>query len=193
MSAFLHQRVEDVWQSLALFFRNLSLAQQKYSAYNREILAIYEAASYFRHMVEARHLPILTEHKPLTFAFHQERDKCSQRQFQDPDLISQFTIDILHISGQDNIVTYALSRFEVITAPLTHEALAAAQADDYEWRTLLVNTTTIQLKNPHRWHLNRAVQRHFRWQTESIRPVSPPPSGIQLPAFSQPPRNLGDS
>jgi cleavage and polyadenylation specificity factor subunit 1 len=146
--AVLQQRVEDVCQPLALFSRKLSPAQQKYSAYNREILAIYEAVSYFRHMLEARHFTILTDHKPLTFTLHQERDKCSQRQFNHLDLISQFTIHICHISGQDIIVTDALSMVEVITEPLTNEALSAAQADDDERRTLLLNATTKKILIP---------------------------------------------
>ena len=104
MSAVLQQRVQDVWQPLAFFSRKLSSAQQKYSAYDRERLAIYEAVKHFPHMLETRHFTILTDHKPLTFAFRQKRDKCSPRQFNQLDFISQFTTDIPHISGQDNIV-----------------------------------------------------------------------------------------
>jgi cleavage and polyadenylation specificity factor subunit 1 len=134
MGAVLQQRVQDVWQPLAFFSRKLSPAQQKYSAYNRELLAIYKAVQHFRHMLEARHFTILTDHKPLTFAFHQKRDKCSPRQFNHLDFIAQFTTDIRHISGRDNIVTDTLSRVEVITAPVTHEALATAQANNEELR-----------------------------------------------------------
>ena len=101
---------------------------------------------YFHHMPEARHFTILMDHKPLTFAFHQKRDKCSPRQFNHLDFVSQFTTDICHISGQDNIVASALSRVKVITMPVTHDALAATQADDDELRTLLVNSTMLQLK-----------------------------------------------
>jgi hypothetical protein len=138
MGAVLQQRVQGVWQPLAFFSRKLSPAQQKHSAYDRELLAIYGAVRYFRHMLEARHFSIFTDHKPLTFDFHQKRDKCSPRQFNHIDFISQFTTDIRHISGQDNIVAYALSRVETITAPVTHDALAAAQDDDDELRALLV-------------------------------------------------------
>jgi cleavage and polyadenylation specificity factor subunit 1 len=141
MSAVLHHWVQDVWQPLAFFSRKLSPAQQKYSAYDRELLVIYEAVRYFRHMLEARHFTILTDHKPLTFAFHQKRDKCSPHQFNHLDFISQFTTDICHISSQDNIVADALSRVEVITAPVTHDALAAAHADDDELQTLPIITT----------------------------------------------------
>jgi hypothetical protein len=48
----------------------LSPAQQNYSANDRDLLEIYEV-QYFRHMLEARHFTVLTDHKPLAFAFHQ--------------------------------------------------------------------------------------------------------------------------
>jgi len=79
MGAVLQQRVQDAWQPLAFFSRKLSPAQPNYSAYDTELLEIYEAVRYFRHMLEDRHLTILTDHKQLTFAFHHKRDKCSPR------------------------------------------------------------------------------------------------------------------
>ena len=145
MGAVLQRRVQGGWQPLVFFSRKLSPAQQKYSAYDREILAIYRAVKYFRHVLEARHFTVLTDHKPHTFALHQKRDKCSPRQFNHLDYISQFTTDIRHISGQENIVADAMSRVEAITAPVTHVLLAAAQADDKELRTLLASNTALQL------------------------------------------------
>ena len=143
MDAVIQQRMQDTWQPLS-FSRKLSLPQQKYSAYHWELLAIYEAEKYFRHMLEARHFTILTGHKPLTFAFHQKRYKYSPRQFNHLDFIFQFTTDIRHISGQD-IVVDAVSRVEAISAQVTQDALAAAQADNELW-SLLVSTTALQLE-----------------------------------------------
>jgi hypothetical protein len=40
------------------------------------VMAVSEAVKHFRHMLEARHFVIFTDHKPLTFAFQQKRDKC---------------------------------------------------------------------------------------------------------------------
>jgi cleavage and polyadenylation specificity factor subunit 1 len=74
MGAVLQQQVQDVWQPLAFFSKKISPAEQKYSAYDRELLAIYEAVKYFRHMLEPRHFTTVTDHKPLIFAFHQNRD-----------------------------------------------------------------------------------------------------------------------
>jgi cleavage and polyadenylation specificity factor subunit 1 len=144
MGAVLQQRVRDCWQPLAFFSRKLSPTQQKYSAYDRELLAIYEVVQYFRHMIEARHFTIFTDHKPLIFAFHQKKDKCSLHQFHHLDFIAQFSINIQHISGQD-IVADALSRVDAITTPVTHDALAKAQANDEELQKCLVCDTTMQL------------------------------------------------
>jgi cleavage and polyadenylation specificity factor subunit 1 len=76
-------------------------------------------------MLEARHFIIFTDHKPITFAFQQKRDKSSLRQFNHLNFVAQFTTDIRHISGQDNIVADALSRVESVTAPPSYDALAA--------------------------------------------------------------------
>jgi hypothetical protein len=41
MGAVLQQRVDNAWQPLAFFSKKLNRAQQKYSAYDRELLAVY--------------------------------------------------------------------------------------------------------------------------------------------------------
>jgi hypothetical protein len=82
---------------------------------------------HFRQMLKARHFIIFTDHKPITYVFQQKRDKCSPRQFNHLNFIAQFTTDIRHISGQVNVVADALSRVESVTAPPSHDALAASQ------------------------------------------------------------------
>lgn len=77
IGAGFQQKRGNSWQPLAIFSRKLTLAQQKYSAYDRESLAIYESVKYFRLMVEAMHFVNYTDDKPLTFAFHSRQDNCS--------------------------------------------------------------------------------------------------------------------
>jgi cleavage and polyadenylation specificity factor subunit 1 len=88
MGAMLQHRVKNTWQPLAFFSKKLNPAQQKYSAYDRELLAIYEAVNHFHHMLEARHFTIFTDYKPITYAFQQKRDKCSPRQFSHLDFLA---------------------------------------------------------------------------------------------------------
>ena len=87
--------------------------------------------TYFRHMLEARHFTILTDHKPITFAFHQKMGKCSPRQFNYLDFIFQFTTTFATYPARTK------SSPKRLPAPVTHDALAAAQDDD-ELRTPLV-------------------------------------------------------
>jgi cleavage and polyadenylation specificity factor subunit 1 len=79
MGSVLQERVNNAWLPLS-FSRKLNTAQQKYSTYDRELLAVYEAVRHFHHMLETRHFTIFTDHKPITYAFQQKRDKCSPRQ-----------------------------------------------------------------------------------------------------------------
>ncbi|KAL0278465.1 UNVERIFIED_CONTAM: hypothetical protein PYX00_000283 [Menopon gallinae] len=121
VGAVLQQRDRTTWQPISFFTRAHSSAEKKYSAYDRELLAIYSAIKRFRHFVEGRTFTIFTDQKPLTYAFLQKPDKCSPRQFKYLDYVGQFTTDIRHVSGKDNVVADALSRVEAITKAVTHQ------------------------------------------------------------------------
>jgi cleavage and polyadenylation specificity factor subunit 1 len=110
IGAALQQRVCDAWQTLAFYSHKLSPALQKYSLYDRKFLAVYEAIKYFRHTVKGHPFVILTDHKPLTYAFLQRRDKCSPQQFRHLEFTGQFSTDFRHVSGKDNVLADALLR-----------------------------------------------------------------------------------
>jgi cleavage and polyadenylation specificity factor subunit 1 len=145
MGALLQKRVKNVWQPLA-FSKKLSPTQQKYGAYDCELLAIYEAVRNFRHMREARHFVVITNHKPLTYTFQQKRDRCSPWQFNHRDFVAQFTTDIQHNSGQDNVVANAVSRVKSVTAPPSYDARATSQDSDGELQILLGATTAVRFE-----------------------------------------------
>ncbi|UYV70995.1 hypothetical protein LAZ67_8001363 [Cordylochernes scorpioides] len=119
VGAALHQQVGNNFQPIAFFSRKLDAAQRKYSAYDRELLAVYLAIKHFRHLLEGRQFPVYTDHKPLTFAFQQNLDKASPRQCRHLDFIGQFTTDIRHIAGCENVPADFLSRVE----PISHTNL----------------------------------------------------------------------
>lgn len=146
IGAVLQQLQDHAWQPLAFFSRKLSPSQVNYSPYDRELLAIYEAIKYFRHMLEARHFIVYTDHKPITFAFHERRRNCSPRQYRHLDFISQFTTDIRHISGKNNIVADALSRVSELEAPVNLADLASSQVSDEELAEYLADNTSLRLE-----------------------------------------------
>jgi len=86
-------------------------------------------------MVESRQFTLYTDHKPIVLSIRKRPDSCSPRQLRHLDYIAQFTCDIRHIKGEDNVVADALSRIEEITRPVDFEALAHAQSIDDEVAT----------------------------------------------------------
>lgn len=145
IGAVLQQLKNGAWEPLSFFSRKLSPTQVKYSPYDRELLAIYKSIQYFRHMLEAKVFTIYTDHKPLTHAFQSRRDTCSPRQFRYLDYIAQFTTDLRHISGNDNIVADTLSRIEAVTS-VDYETLAKAQEQDPELLELLQGGSSLNLQ-----------------------------------------------
>ncbi|GFX25654.1 retrovirus-related Pol polyprotein from transposon 17.6 [Trichonephila clavipes] len=144
----LHQVVDSELQPLAFFSRKLTSSEKSYSAYDRELPAIYSAIRHFRYMLEARDFTVFTDHKPLTYAFRQKSDKCSPRQIRQLDFISQFTTNIVHIPGSDNIAADVLSRVSAITfpSPIDYDCIAETQQTDQELHTLIASGTSLELK-----------------------------------------------
>ncbi|KMQ89105.1 pol polyprotein [Lasius niger] len=146
MGAVIQQRSGEEWQPLAFFSKKLNPAQQKYSPYDRELLAIYAAIKHYRHMLEGRNFTVFTDHKPITYAFQQDPLHSSPRQARHLQYIGQFTTDIRHISGKDNMVADALSRIEKIQAAVNLEDLAKAQEEDAELQEILNGDSSLKLQ-----------------------------------------------
>lgn len=127
IGAVVEQLQDGIWRPLGFFSRRFFPAQVKYSTYDRELTAVFEAIKYFKHLLEGKEFYILTDQKPLTYAFEQRADKASPRQCRQLTYTSQFTTKILHISGTDNIVADALSRVDLIRLPVDFNLLELAQ------------------------------------------------------------------
>lgn len=107
--AVLQQSYQGNMQPIAFHSAKLSKAQQKYSTFGRELLAIYLALKHFRRYIEGREFIIFTDHKPIIAALLKpERDIAREtRQLQ---FISEFSCKLQHISGSQNEVADTLSR-----------------------------------------------------------------------------------
>ena len=78
--------------------------QQKYSAFGRELLACYLSIWHFRRLLEGRCFHVLSNHKPLSFALHCTSDAWSARQQRHLSYVAEFTSDIRHVPGKENVV-----------------------------------------------------------------------------------------
>ncbi|CAB0042447.1 unnamed protein product, partial [Trichogramma brassicae] len=131
-AALNQQRESGVWVPLGFFSRKLSPTEQRYSTYDRELLAIHAAIKHFQRILEGRSFRILTDHKPLSYALEQRTDKHSPRQARQLDFIAQFDTVIQHTPGEDNTVADALSRVDSIAMPtvITTKELSDEQKRD---------------------------------------------------------------
>lgn len=129
IGAVLEQRVGGVWQPLAFYSRQFNSAESRYSTFDRELLALHASIRHFQYMLEGRHFVAFTDHKPLIDAMHKVTHPHSGRQQRHLAFISEFTTDIRHISGKENVVADSLSRAPVdaVCVGLDYTALAAAQ------------------------------------------------------------------
>ena len=110
VGAVLQQRLNDAWQPLAFFSRKLTPAQQRYSTFGRELLAIYLSIRHFRTFLEGRVFSVATDHRALQSALPCSADRYSPREVRHLQFISEFTTDIRHVSDVANDAADALSR-----------------------------------------------------------------------------------
>ena len=94
---------------IGFFSKKLSPAEFKYSAFDRELLALYQAIHHFRGQLEGRPFVAWTDHKPLVGALASTVDR-SPRQTRHLSYIAEFTTDIRHLPGSTNVVADLLSR-----------------------------------------------------------------------------------
>lgn len=144
VGAALHQIVGDTIEPLGFFSKKFTTTQTKYSTYDRELTAMFLGLKHFRDILEGRVFHILTDHKPLTSSLKQRPEKASPRQVNYLSFISQYTSDIRHVPGRENITADLLSRINAI-AVIDYKALAADQQNNEELRDLMTTNPNLKL------------------------------------------------
>ena len=94
----MQQCIDNLWQPLSLFSKKLSPAETRYSAFDRELLAVYTTIRHFRHNLEGREF----YHKPLTYVMNSTTERPSLRQTRHLAFIAEFTTDIRYVKGETN-------------------------------------------------------------------------------------------
>lgn len=106
--------VDRAWKPAGFFSKRFTESQKNYSTYDRELLAIHLSVKHFRYMLEGREFHIVTDHKPLVYAFSKSRELTPRNQ-RALEYISQFSTDIRHIAGESNVTADCLSRAPIET------------------------------------------------------------------------------
>ena len=95
--------------TFSLFSKKLQLAKIKYSAFDRKLLVTFLAIKNFKHLLEGQPICVYTDHKPQTFAVKSANQNYTKQQAWHLSFISEFTTDLCHIAGKNNLVADALS------------------------------------------------------------------------------------
>ena len=150
IGACLEQHTERGWQPISFFSKKLKKSEQKYSTFDRELLALYEAVRHFRYFLEGQNFIMFTDHQPLVKSLHKQSDPWSTRQQRHLSYVSEHSTDIRHIAGKHNIIADYLSRSPIsdtcnqVSMGLDLQALAAAQStcqDTQSYRTAITGMT----------------------------------------------------
>ena len=72
--------------------------------------AAYLSVKHFKYYLEGKKFIIFTDHKPLTHAIVSNTDNRSPRQTRHLSYVAEFTTDLRHIGGSQNVVADTLSR-----------------------------------------------------------------------------------
>ena len=88
--------------------RKLKEHEQKYSAYDLELVAVIYALKMWRHYLMGRNFLLLTDHHSLTNYFSQST--LNARQARQVDFLSGFYFEIKHLKGKENHVADTLSQ-----------------------------------------------------------------------------------
>lgn len=184
VGGILQQVTENGAEPLAFFSRKLTPTERKYSAFGRELLGIYLAVKHFRYMVEGREVCIYTDHKPLTYAINSHLERHSPREARHIDFISQFTSDLRHIKGKENVPADALSRIEVAMVRGGGQT-EKSEVTEEEFRNALRNDEQIVklLKNDKLNRLSKVNELYYHHQHDTTRLYVP--EDVRFRTFTQ--------
>ena len=113
LGAVLEQKVKGVWRPIEFWSRKLKSAETRYSATDKEWLAVVEAvSSHWRHLLEGANVTIRTDHQPLLAKLTTVGSvpPLLPRHSRWIERLSPFSLQYEHVSGSNNVIADALSR-----------------------------------------------------------------------------------
>lgn len=177
----LHEIQSEGPVPISFFSRKLTPVEQKYSTFDRELLAAYESVRKFRSYVETRRTTLFSDHKPLVGAyFSKPSENATARQSRQISYLVEYLDDIQHIKGKDNVVADALTRppISLSVASVSSQTidlidLASRQADELCFDNLVKSFPELKLK---RFPLNKDINIICDESSNYPRPFVPPSS-----------------
>ena len=90
---------KKVWRSLAFFLRKFNNAQQKYSTYDRELMAISESVKHFHYFLESRRFQVCIDHKPIIYSQTKGQETAPAHRVRRVTFLSEYSITHTYLPG----------------------------------------------------------------------------------------------
>ena len=116
IGSVLVQQIGSEWRPIAWWSKSFNSAQQSYSPFDKELLALSYSVHHFRDYIEGQEVVVRTDHKPLVGALHKTSNVFSPLQRRHLNRIAQYVDDVHHLPGESNILADALSRISLCPA-----------------------------------------------------------------------------
>ena len=105
IGAFLHQTIDGVQKPIAFISKTLTLQEQRWDTIDKEAFAIYYAFLKLEYLIRDIHFTLKTDHKNLTYINNDYKGRVKRWKL----AIQDYTFDVEHVPGKDNIVADGLS------------------------------------------------------------------------------------
>ena len=130
---------------IAYFSRALTDTEQKYSTFDKELLAIFATIKHFSYMIDGSPILISTDHKPILHLHNMKEP--SQRQWRYINYLAEFNIAFTYIEGKRNHVADLLSRIPFENKHLNSLTIPAEFNEEEMIDMQNLDQEIIQLKN----------------------------------------------
>ena len=108
--------------SLGFLLQEAIFSPGEWSVFDPELWACFAGIRHFWFILEGRCFTIFTDHKPLTYALSRSTDAWTAKQCRHLSYVAEFTSDIQHVPGLQNLVADAFSRLS--SSPSSSRSLA---------------------------------------------------------------------
>ena len=135
-------------QPIGFFSKKFKSSEQHLAPFDKELSAIFYAIKHFEYLLEGREFKVMTDHKPIISAL-KNNSKKSPKQQRQLAYISEFTSNIEHIPGKNNIVADTLSRMNIheISEPISQELLIDEQNKERDEINNFLKTSKLKFKS----------------------------------------------
>ncbi len=147
VGAVFQQFVNGIWEPLAFFSKKLQPPERKYSAFDRELLALYLGIQHFQYFLEGRRFTAYTDHNPLTFCMSKTSEPWSavNNANSPTSRNSQQTSDKFMVRTTQ--LPSLCRELPSMMCSWGYRAMAAAQQQDAEVQAYRTATSRLQLED----------------------------------------------